>query len=217
MPLTIVAPTIVRYTMKMVWGSSKIATNVDINVDVSSGVGVRSKAIDALHGMVLPAWQNAMIPNVATDCTFVGAHWIDLDSPDGATGDLSPHAEAPTVGTRSDQMEPPNVCVLIHLNSASHRGERQGRMFFAPVRSAQVDSHGNVLAAAITGWTSQVDGFRQAVDNWTGTVDAESAAWRTVHVHKPNPSDQSTWTWSSTTIDSVSCDPRVATQRRRLR
>jgi hypothetical protein len=88
-------------------------------------------------------------------------------------------------------------------------------MYLGPIQEADADGVGIVNSAVRTAWTTRVEGLRTAIDAYN-SLSVESAAWRTVHVHKltDNPSD---WTWSSSTINTVDVDPVVATQRRRVR
>jgi len=214
--VAVIAPTIVRVSHHHLYGGRNIVNVVDINVEALTGSS-RADAVTELITHVAAPWQDNMIPNSSTGLTYQGGSWVDLDSATGGSGTFGPAAGHPTVGTRSDAFLPPNTSFLIHLHSTTTRGTRQGRLFIGPCREAQVDGGGNLLAGVASGLAGQVEAVRTAYDSISGGSHIESTAWRTVHVHKPSKTDPLTWTWSSSTIDSVSCDAKVATQRRRLR
>lgn len=215
-PVVIVAPTIVRYTFRNDMGNGKTADNVvDISLE-SSFTATRADAIADLHDDVIKAWQDKVVGPSWQYGNFVGAHWIDLHSADGETGELAPVAGHPITGTATGAMMAPNCCYLIHKNSTARRGQRQGRMYMVGVAEADADNLGRLTGAVVTSQTTRFEQFRSTIDA-IASLSIESAAWRTVHVRKIEKLDPATWTWTSSTIDSVSCDPVIATQRRRMR
>ena len=212
----ILAPTIVRFTFKMSWNGVRTVNNVmDVSVE-GGGVNTRDEAVDHVVGSMSGLWQERVIGFGPAGVTYQGAHWLDLDSLDGRSGDIGPAGGHPTVGSDASTMFPPNTAYLIHLNSTARRGQRQGRMYLAGAPEGSADNNGTLIPGIAASWDGHLNGLRTDIP---ALFDAEggTAAWRTVHVTKPDKNDPDTWTWSSTTITSCATDPKVATQRRRLR
>jgi hypothetical protein len=59
--------------------------------------------------------------------------------------------------------------------------------------------------------------FKTDISNIAGVALIGTTALRVVHVHKHDSDDPADWDWSSSDVTSLTCDPFVATQRRRLR
>lgn len=215
--VVIVAPTIVRFTMQhLLNGTTAADVIVDLSVDAGP-TGTRSSAVNDVIGHVSHWWQSHVIVNTWNNITYLGAHWIDIDSTGGATGTIGPSGSDPVTSTNTAPMTTPQVCFLIHKNSIAARGLRQGRLYWPNVGEADVDAKGNLTAPVIASQSGAFEGFRSTVGAYNNPPVVASVAWRTVHVHKPDKTDAGTWTWSSSTIDSCVCDPRVATNRRRYR
>ena len=217
MALLIIAPTIVRYNVQgVIAGGHNVSNNVDVSIDVNPTKS-RHDAIVDFNGVLPGYWKARVLPELVSNYTFTGIDWVDLDSATGETGHIGPGTGTLT-GGKSEEAAAPNVSYLIHLNSAAQRGQRQGRMYLMPVREQYVDGAGRFGATQLAALQAAVNNFRSDIDDYT-SINVESAAWRTVHVHKPSGTagDVSTWTWSSSTIDSVQVDQLVASQRRRLR
>jgi len=213
--VVVIAPTIVRYTMKhLVNGVSTQQNIIDLSIEPMPGTS-RAEAIGEVNGVVNHWWQQRLITGGLNNITFLGSHWIDLDSPDGGTGDIGPHAGDATTGSVAATCFPPNVSFLVHKNSTARRGLKQGRLYWGPVTEGEADNTGLLIAANRNAVTAKFEAFRADAAAF-GSLGVDSANWLTVHVTKPDKTDPSTWTWSSSTIDSVVCDDRVATQRRRL-
>ena len=218
MPVLIVAPSIVRYSLKgHVAGGHNIVNNVDISLEAPP-TKTRSDALSDFHGKLVGFWQDRMVSSMPSVYTFDGAHFVDLNTADGSTGDIAPNPAKPIVGPSGAAATSPQICFLVHLNSSSKRGQRQGRMYFGPIQESQVDGGGVISPSVQTGLQAVVENFRNDIGTYS-SLSVESAAWRTVHVHKPDGTkdDPSTWTYSSSTIDNVAVDSQCATQRRRNR
>lgn len=218
-PVIIVAPTVVRFTMKHTRADGHHMDNVvDISID-GQGVFSRATVMADFLAHVCGFWQDRMLTHMSTGTHFIGASWIDLDSATGGTGALGPAAGHPTAGVTPPPFSSAQVCYLVHKNSTSGRGQRQGRWYVPDVAEGNVDDNGNVTAGAITSITNEANQFRTDVGSYEYVVGSgiHPVALRTVHVHKPVRTDPTTWTWTSSTVDNVVCDGKVATQRRRLR
>lgn len=215
----ILAPTIVRYTFRHQWGAHKFDNVQDISIDAGSGTVGRPDVINDLNSHVCGWWQDSLLGPYSSDCVFLGAHWIDLDSLTGATGDLGPAAGHPTHGGGFAPFAPPNVNSILHKRTTSGRGTRPGRTFFPNISESLTDDDGFLASGYVSSLNSLGEQFRSTIRSYNFPTDpgVHPAAWRVVHVHKPDKNDASTWTWSSSDVSGVTCDPRVGTQRRRLR
>jgi hypothetical protein len=190
---------------------------VDISVE---GVGAisRDEVISDFNSHIAGWWQDTILAYYPVTALFLGIHWLDLDSAGGATGVLAPAGGHLNHGQGTSPFMPANVSFLIHKNSTARRGQRQGRMYIPQPREADVDDVSNVAPSTRTAITTTAETFRTDIGTYTyPSFIPNPAAMRIVHVHKTDPLDSTTWTWDSSTVDSMECDPLVATQRRRLR
>jgi hypothetical protein len=216
-PVRILAPTMVRYSMVRTLPNNRAsAAIVDVSLDVLP-TATREDALASTGPWLVGKYQDLIVGPSWQYGTFVGAHWIDLDSLTGQTGFVGPQSGKPVTGTATASMCSPNCSYLIHKNSTSRRGQRQGRLYAVGVAENDVDSNGTLTTAVRNSETAKWEGFRNAIGTVTSLTGVESLAWRTIHVHKPNKDDPATWTWTSSTIDTVSCDNIIATQRKRMR
>jgi len=193
---------------------------VDVSADETGSS--RGTAVLASAAFVTKAWQNNMIPQMPTQYRFDSARFIDLDSVDGISGTLGPQAGAPTVGTAVLQVSSPGVAFLFHKVCAHNRSQRAGRMYFPGVGENMINDDGTVTGSYVTALNTNVGAFLTAVHAGV-SIPPTTLAWRVVHVAghdgvvqpgfpqgKPNA-------WTSSDVNSVYVDPKIATQRRRLR
>lgn len=218
-PVHILAPTCVRYTFQMTGGSAQKYSNVvDVSIE-ADGLLSRDEVIDDFNSHICGFWQDSILSLYADVTLFTGAHWIDIGELTGRTGFLGPAAGHPTHGTAAGNQVPPNTAYLVHKLSTAQRGQKQGRMFIGDVNENSVDSRGVLSGGVKTSINTATESFRTMIGTYESLVGSarHPAAWRTVHVHKLDQLDPSTWTWSSSTIDSTTVDNLVASQRQRNR
>ena len=216
-PVVIVAPSIVRYTFKhQVLASHNVDNVVDVSIDLTGVGATRDDAVDDFNSHICGLWQDAFMPQFTSDLHFLGAHWIDLNSATGRTGELGPAGGHAAQGAISNAIGAMATSYLIKKNTTSGRGSRPGRMYMGPAIESTVDPGGVVQAPYRDSLTARAVVFRQSILYWT-TFPGANAAWRVVHVHKLDKDDPGTWTWSSSDVDSVQVDNVVANQRRRQR
>lgn len=209
----------VRYTFRHQSGNPRTWDNVeDISID-SSGVISRDTIVDDVNSHICGWWQDSLLQLYGEPTIFVGASWVDLDSATGRTGELGPAGSHPTAGGQAPPFAPPQVCRLIKKQVTAARGNRSGRLYINNIGEPNVDDGGHLASAHQSASTALAEQFRSTIRSYSypGDVGAHPAAWRVVHVNKPNKLDATTWTWTSTDVQSVSCDALVATQRRRIR
>jgi hypothetical protein len=218
-PVVVVAGTIVRYTFKHTLRfGNKADTVMDISID-SQGAFSRDGIVDDFNSHVAGYWQDTALGIFGTTSAFNGAHWIDLDTPSGRTGFLGPAGGHPVNGGTAGGFLPPNSAYLFHKNGIASRGQRQGRTYIPDVPEASVGDDGLIDPTVLAAKVVKMEQWRTTVGNYERVVGSglHPVAVRIVHVHKPDKTDSTTWTWSSTTCDSFTGDPKIATQRRRLR
>lgn len=218
-PVKILAPSIVRYTMRMLCNGNVECNNiVDIALD-ASGVISRDTIIDDFNSHVNGLWQDSILGLYADVTEFLGSKWMDLNDTAGRTGDLGPASGHPTHGSAAGNQVPPNTAYLVHKMSSPKRGQKNGRMFVGDVNENSVDSRGFLSSGVKSSINTATNAFRTDVSSYqyTGDVGAFPAAWRTVHVRKIDKLDPTTWVWSSSDITECVVDNLVASQRGRNR
>lgn len=213
-PVQIIAPTIVRMTLTQGNPANRNASCiVDVSLD-ESGTD-RASAVASMVPRVVTAWQENIVSHFGPGMGFEGCHYTDLDSLDGSSGDVPPQAGHPTTGSDVNVLCPPNVAMLVRKNTVHGRSGKNGRMYIPNVAETKVDAGGIIESAFRTAWQTNVNAFRLALESVA--TSPGTSVWRVVHVHKTDRDDPSTWSWSSSDVDTVSVDSIVATQRRRLR
>lgn len=217
MPVRVVAPTIMRCGFQHLLGGTRPATClVDVSID-EFGVD-RETAVHDVADNMCHVWQPRMLGIMSPAVSFVGMHWIDLDSLEGISGFEGPHAGDPTVGGATGvDTEPPQVCYLVHKNCSPNRSQKNGRMYVPGVFTDRVNNDGTLTAGSAALVTARTEQVRTDILALSTTLSISTVAWRVVHVHKPDKTNPTTWSWSSSDVKTTACDARVATQRRRLR
>lgn len=101
---------------------------------------------------------------------------------------------------------PPNSAFLVHKRTDLAGRRNRGRMYIPGIGQNQVDDQGNVLAAQITSANT-------VLAQWMGTLFSGGVFDGPVILHATGISP----TPPPTPITSITLDPRIASQRRRLR
>lgn len=214
-PIPVVAPTCVRFTFHQTGPGGRPFDMVwDVSLD-ETGVS-RETAVGVLVPGVVTNYQDNLAAFLHSAYTFTGATWLDIDSLDGTGGFEPAHSGHPVHGSDASTLLPPQVCFLIHKNCGHNRAQRNGRSYFPGVAETNADNAGVVLPATANALRDAAEGFRTDIRDMTST-SFESVALRVVHVTDHDPDTGRPNAWSSSDVDSCSADPRVATQRRRLR
>ena len=217
--VTIIAPTILRATFHQTLANNRTSDNVfDISVD-GQGVIDRDTVLADLLSHLTGFWQDSGLHAYSVNSHFTGASFVDLDSPDGATGSLGPNPAKQLIGNVTGSVCPPNVSSLTTKVTISRRGEKQGRTYIPDVPEAQTGDNGSLSSAHQVLVHDSLEAFRTKLGTYefVPASGINPVAMRVVHVHKPDTSVPSTWTWTSSTVDSLITDDFCATQRRRLR
>jgi hypothetical protein len=187
---------------------------------------VSSTRHDAVLGCVdatAKAWQDNIMPALANPITFLGGHYLDLDSLGGVSGDFGPHAGSPIAGAFSPQMASPNNAYLVTKHTPHTRRQRSGRTYLPGVSETNVDTAGIIDSGTQTYINGKLSSFLSALNNVASVTHPATTAWRVVHivgydgVPAPGYPNGRPNAWNSTDVSSATVDPKVATQRRRLR
>jgi hypothetical protein len=112
-----------------------------------------------------------------------------------------------TAGSNTGGSLPPNVSYLIVKRTAVGGRKNKGRFFWPGVRAAVVGGEGIITAAAIAGTNTNLEVMRNGIENTAGVDDL-------VIFHSAPLGGTAA---APTPITSLLMDPKVATQRRRLR
>lgn len=220
-PIPIIAPTIVRFSMDQIQLNGRHCQNT-VDVSLDEFAGSRSSAVSALAPLVVGEFQDRIVAHQWNDLTFIGARFLDLDSIDGHGGFQGPVGGKPTAGTATAVMTSQAVSLLAHLTCVHNRRERNGRMYLGGIGENDFDESGIVAGAVISGWNTALTSFKSNLGSGTFFPPA-STAWRIVHVaghtgtSEPGFPNGRPNAWSSSDVDSIFVDSRVATQRRRNR
>jgi len=157
------------------------------------------------------AWQSNIVAGiVANNYEFLGTHYRDRNEAHGVVGFVARDDDLPTVGGATGASASPNVSFLVHKNIEGRAGFRRGRLYLVGVPESQVDEDGKLPTGDLPDYNTTLESFRDDAVEHAITGDG-----RLVVAHRPlNPLDDSPVV---STITSMTMDPEVATQRRRLR
>lgn len=215
----IVAPGVCRYTVHGTTVDRPWAVILDMDIETTGSNDSRDLTIFNVAGDIINNWVEYLLPLQDSSGSLTGVSWVDLDSINGITGSRSNTSEytLPLPGGSSGGLDSSATAVLVRKELAgAGRGSRPGRMYFpGPSGSAYED---NVLGpSSLATWQTAFDTFFDNITDDGGLLDY---ALDLCVVHTPGidgygPGD--TYNATSTHVVAMSVQPRVATQRRRLR
>lgn len=177
-------------------GPWAIVNHWDIEAASTSAEGTAQSVLDEFVDQVLTHLTNTV--------TVSKAHYIDLSTATGPTGDVTYSGTGSTTGGVGVAPSPPQVAYLMRLNTGGARGTRPGRIYLPGVRSDEVSNSGDVTSGTVTTMGA-------AVNTWRNNVESDTDCSMCV-AHR---SGASAGTFSI--VSSVVCEVPIATQRRRLR
>lgn len=209
----IVAPTIVRFSHQMDIGGRACDCVSDVSLDEFAVS--RETAVGQLVPIVAGAWQDSFLPQLGGNLVYKGTKWLDIDSVNGQGGFQGPIAGKPTGGQLAGNDTAPNTAYLVHKNCTHNRLQRAGRWYVPGVLENDLDNQGNLTGASQTKLVNCANQYKNTIRD-SGLPIGYTAACRVVHIASWD-ADHNPLTWSSSDIDSFTCDIKVATQRRRLR
>lgn len=217
----VVAPTVVRIGLNHNLGNGRHATVV-IDLSVDEGVaGNRTTAVANAALATGQAWQDKIMTIASNALSYTGGQYTDLDSLAATSGSFGPAAGHPVNGGAASATCPPNVAMLVTKHCAHSRAQRPGRMYVPGVIENQVSDQGDISSTQLAG---NQTAFNLLLAQLQGSlISGATTAWRVVHVNGhdgvvapgfPNGHPNS---WSSSDVTALTCQTRVATQRRRNR
>lgn len=213
------APGVCRYTLKGMIADRPWANIIDMEIDTTLGIGDRSDAIFTTAGDILNNWVEYMLPGLVPEMSFTEISWVDLNTTDGTTGQRSETSEytLPENGDSAGEFNAGSVAFLYtkELVGAA-RNARTGRMYVAGPGTVGIEDNmllpntlANRQAAANTFLANITD--EGAIYNYT----VDMCVVHTPGISGYGPGD--VYEATSTHVRHLALQPRLATQRRRLR
>jgi hypothetical protein len=223
----LIANDIARFTVNGTYGGRVVANILDMAVDVGGSLFTRADILRDQAEQIVSAWVDHINPRLVLNYVATSVSWLDLNSLNGSTGNtvVGFGTDMPDAGNSTAGPAPGNVALRVLRNTVAVRGQRQGRMYLAGMSENEtgVGSPNNVEAANVTAWNTQLGLFLNAInqDSISNGLDYDSfLSVLHTRVNKVNPADPSTWVLvyeGASIVTSLSLDPTVGSQRRRLR
>ena len=221
--MAIIAPGIARFTVNQSFAGQPVANIIDMRIDTTGSLDGRLEACTECARDILSNWNDHIRISQADDLTCLSVSWVDLDEPDGSTGEVTSGGGDtwPAVGGGGSAPFSANVAVLVtKVLENSTRNRRNGRMYLC----------GGAETWTTAGAPNQVDAATRATLNanlatFLGDVnnggDPFEASWSMCVVHtkrvEVEPGVFEVVFDGSTDVGSLAVQPLLATQRRRLR
>lgn len=214
--MALVAPGCVRFALNGTIFGTRPWTNiwdVDILGDISNP---RDEIAVAYAATIYDVWEGSIGLSVSEDVVLTDIGYVDLDSELGTSGNVPPPGGEPVAGAQTGEPSPANVSVLVTKQTASVRGDRNGRMYVPGLPEA--DAGGlDLTGGALDVFADRCEAF---LTNLTNPVEISPAVAQPVVIHTRNigtPTAPNIVYSSHTPITALVPQARLATQRRRLR
>jgi hypothetical protein len=162
-------------------------------------------------------WQDHIHSILCTNYVLLRLEWRSLDPSDNNVGTLLPDTNKPVTGLDTAAPSSPNVALLVNKRTANRpRGRRDGRFFLGGITESAVDGAGTIDPGYLSLWQDAWDDFFDGVDD-SGPFSGGSglAVLETTPASRIKGPQHVTLDWRPVTALEV--DPKVATQRDRLR
>lgn len=217
--MALVAPGVARFTYNGDFGGPGSAWANVIDIDMLGDVSIdRAEMCLLMAGVLGKAWVDHIAENVVSSVTLRDVSWVDLDSATGSTGSTTDFVDvdAPQSGTNVGDMLARNTCYLIKKGGGSQRGARSGR-WYVPGINEEEAGEVNISAERVTQFNADLLFYLGQI---TDPVFDPAFSAQPVVVHTRNtgtPSAPNIIYTGKTPITTMTCDPIMATQRRRLR
>lgn len=211
--MAIIAPFVMRFSLNGTQGNDVTWTNV-LDVSTLGDVSIpRANIAARMADVIASAWATNLAPLLSDNVTLRSISWVDLDSADGSVGSLD---GIDFSGTQAEAPSPANVAVLVRKVTTSTRGARNGRWYQLGLPEADAD-WATVVPAVLTAWQTAFGNFRDALDGPQTDPSFDSIP-KVVHTRNiGTPENPNIVYESDTEITAMEVQPRLATQRRRLR
>lgn len=219
----LIAPNVCRYTLNGTYAGRPVANVMDLYIDNNDN-GDRIVLIPAVAEVLIQSWIDNILENVADNYTCDNASWVDMNNANGSVGTATDGTTTnlPQSGTSTGDATPGNVAVRVNKNIVARRGQRQGRMYLVGLTEAQTaDGAPNspsaaYIAALNADLITLVDDLTFTVTVGAITADVWPAVVHTKDMATPPDPPDIQWVATSQ-ITSMTVDPTLSSQRRRLR
>ena len=208
----IFSPDVIEVAVIGTLGGRQHVNVVHLRNDEAGG-NDESKARDLLNN-----WQDHMLKLQTNSYQLVRAEWRSIDRDDNNVGTLMPDPAKAVAGTNAAEGAPPNVALLIHKVTQNRpRGRRDGRIFLSGVPEAQIANNGGLEAPWLASRQADLDAFVSGVNDagWAGNSGSGLVVLETTPDSRVPGTHEVDLT--SRAVTSLVLDPKVATQRDRLR
>lgn len=213
----IVVPNVCRYTINGTYGGRPVANIFDLLIEVDPSSN-RGAAILEGAEILLDNWNDRILPRVVNDYVADSVSWVDLNSAFGTVGTITSFDATiwPAAGAGTGEAMPANVAIRAIKNITASRGQRKGRTYFVGVAEGDTTGNPNILnGAAVTAWNTALSGFRAQLA-YTGIHGSGLPVVIHTRLNKLVTPPVLEVTGTSV-VSSMTVDPTLATQRRRLR
>lgn len=217
-----IVPGVCRYTINGRNQGRAIANVLDYRIDTTGSPTSRPDAIEALAGVLINEWCDSILPRLTNEYQFLSVSWVDLDEEDGSTGarTVTSQETLPQFGTLATPSLVSNVALLVEKNIPRQRGRRNGRMFINGLDedATAPDTPNTLPGTQVTAWNAALAAFLgDTQQNVPYTADMVVTHILTYDPPltpggRPRPA-----TGDHAIVSSLTVDPVLATQRRRLR
>ena len=209
----LVAPGICRYTINQTYGGRPVVNIIDMQIDTTGTGWDRGEAIRLAAGDILNNWVEHVMTIQTSAVTFSSVSWVDLNSEDGPTGirTSTSNETLPKNGTASGTNGWGNVAWRVNKGGSAVRGQRSGRMYLVGVpEEANENSNPSVVIPTWAGYVNTAMGdFLDGINDVEGMSDITR---KMVVLHVVAGLYQ-----GYGDVESLTCDARFGSQRRRLR
>jgi hypothetical protein len=230
-----VVPDVCRYTVHGTIGGRQTANILDYKITASGVVtATRPEAIDAMAGIIINEVRDSWLPRISNLWSFNSVSWIDLNTPDGVTGERNSSGAyvLPKPGTSALSAMPPNVSILVRKVIDRKRGAKNGRMYIPGVTEGETPTgaSGAMDSTPVTAWQTQMTAFLGDTNQTGGIIAGQPYDSKMVvsHILTREPpkklyTDGSVavpgdpLTGEGLVVRSLLVQSLLATQRRRLR
>lgn len=172
----------VRYAIKGRWSNGRPVVNIlDMSVQANANAPggpftseiryewVAEKALD-----IADNWKDHILPTLTTAYQFEAVSWIDLNSANGSTGEVTPTGGGAAGALGADSSVPQNTLLISKIEGARSRGTRPGRWYLSGVPEAKFDNNGILDPIWVTQMDNKLEEFRQGVEDQGLTDDVWS-------------------------------------------
>lgn len=215
----IVAPRVCRFAVSGMIYDRPFVNIIDMDIDMSGVTIDRADAIFNTAGDILNNYVDHILEGLVAEVEFQEVSWLDLNSVDGGTGSRSATSEntLPANGTGISDFEAGSVAILYtkELVGAA-RNARTGRMYIPGPGTTGTENNQLLPATQASRQTS--------ADTFLANITDEAAVYQYTLdmcvVHTPGISGYGAgevYNATSTHVSRLAVEPRLATQRRRLR